>query len=425
MTKQGLRLQRVDTADRAAFEAWLQADARGFHGERIAGTQLDELVGQTAYRRTSGVWDDTAAEPETPIATVSSWPLAMTVPGEMQVPAWAISSVTVAPTHHRRGIARALLEGELRTAAAQNLPLAVLTASEATLYGRYGFGPATQGADLTIQTRRAGWAGRETAGRVHLVSLQHIHGSGREILERAQLGSPGDVTLDEQLWGELVGVVGDEDNAKQNRAVRFDDADGVPQGFAIYSVKHSGGENTERVATVEYLCSVTDDAYAGLWQYLLGLDLVGSVSARLRPVDEPLLWLVANPRAVRVAAVNDHLWVRILDLKDALEARRYSAPGRIVLRVSDPLGFADGRVLLAIDDAGVGTITALESDVGVPDATAELTLGVSELGALYVGGMSAATLARAGRLTEVQPGSAIAFDAAFRSPTTPWLSTWF
>lgn len=423
----GLRLDLVDTDDPNAFEAWLQAKSRGFHGSRVAGVQLDEYARLTAYRRTTGVWDDRGAEPAVPVATVSSWTLPLTVPGRRQVAAVAVSSVTVAPTHHRRGIARALLEAELRTAASQRLPVAVLTASEATLYGRYGFGPATRALDLAIDPRRAGWIGPEASGRVHLVSLQHVHAFGREIMERAQLHSPGDVALDDYLWGVLAGVVGhSEEEAMRIRAVRYDDAEGVPQGFAVYEVTGTDDDFANRVATVNHLCAATDDAYAGLWRYFLELDLIGSVSAPLRSADEPLLWQVANPRAVRVTEHRDHLWLRILDLKDALEARRYSASGTIVLTVSDPLDFAAGRVLLTVDVTGAATVTRLEPDApDQADTVAELSLGVSELSSLYLGGASATTFLRAGRVAEQRPGSAAAFDALFRSSTTPWLSTWF
>jgi hypothetical protein len=39
--------------------------------------------------------------------------------------------------------------------------------------------------------------------------------------------------------------------------------------------------------------------------------------------------------------------------------------------------------------------------------------------------VSAVTLARAGRITELTPGSAAALDASFRSTVAPWLSIWF
>jgi predicted acetyltransferase len=419
-----LRLDLVDTSDTDAFTAWYQADARGFYGPRTAQKQLDEQLSRTAYRRTTGVWDETAADPLTPVATVSSWPTPMMLPGGRDIESWAISSVTVAPTHRRRGIARALLEAELRTAKSLGIPVAALTVSEATIYSRYGFGPAAQAVDLEINTRRARWVGPQASGRLHFVTLEQLRDSGRAVFERARLANPGDIELDDQLWERLVGVIGDSDEeAKHLRAVRYDDANGVMHGFAIYRV--TGGEQdfTQHTAEVRYLCAATAEASAGLWRYLLELDLVSTVSTSLRSIDDPILWQVSDVRAVRTKHRSDHLWVRILDVAAALEGRGYSASGRFVLDIDDPLGFASERALVSIDEGGHATVSdAARADAGdLPG----LALPIDMLGALYLGGVSARTLVRAGRIRELSPGSADAVDASFRSPTAPWLSTWF
>jgi len=425
LREQGLRLDLVDTSDTTAFSAWYQADARGFYMPRTAQGQLDEQLVGAAYRRTTGVWDDTAADPSTPVATVASWPTPMTVPGGLNVESWAISSVTVAPTHRRRGIARALLEAELRTAGSLGVPVAALTVSEATIYSRYGFGPAAQAVDLAIDTKRARWAGPQASGRLHFVTLEEVRDEGGAVVERARPANPGGIELDGLLWERLAGVIGDSrDEAKHLRAVRYDDASGVQQGFAIYRVTDGEKDFTKHTAVVHYLCAATPEAAAGLWRYLLELDLVSTVSASLRPVDDPILWQVSDVRAVRTTSRSDHLWVRILDVAAALQARRYSAPGRFVLDITDPLGFANERVDVSIDTDGTATVTpadGADSSAG----TVGLALPVDMLGALYLGGVSAHTLVRAGRIAELQPGSADAVDASFRSPLAPWLSTWF
>ena len=448
----GLRLGLLDTADREAFAAWIQADSRGFHGGTVADKQIDEQLQTVGYRRTSGVWDDSAADSATPVATVSSWPTALTVPGETTVSAWAISSVTVSPTHQRRGIARALLEAELRTAHGLRVPLAILTVSEATIYSRFGFAPTAMTASLSIDTRRASWTGPTASGHVQFISLEQLSETGRPIAERARRDVPGEIELDDYLWGRLIGLLSDDkDESKSLRAVIYRDSAGIPQGFALYRLAGDATDFSSHTATVEHLCTATDDAYAGLWRYLLELPLVTTVVAPMRSVDEPLLWQVADSRAVRTTQRRDHLWARILDVTAALEARRYNAPALIALDVTDPLGFAQGRVLLTIAASGAATgaatggasgaatgaassgatgaatcaATVTPLDGEAPDDAASLALTVNELGALYLGGVSAHTLARAGRVTELRPGSADAVDAAFRSPVTPWLSSWF
>ncbi|TAM70667.1 MAG: GNAT family N-acetyltransferase [Microbacteriaceae bacterium] len=458
LTAQGLRLGLVDTADRAAFSAWLYADARGFYQPHTAPKQLDALLATTAYRRTTGVWDGTEADAATPVATVSSWPAPLTLPGENDISAWAISSVTVAPTHRRRGIARALLEAELRTARAAGIPAAILTASEATIYSRYGFGAATRAAQLTIDTRRARWAGPNASGRVRFRTLEQLRVEGRPVFERARRRQPGEIAVDDALWADLLGIMGDgEDEVKHLRAVRYDDAAGDIQGFAVYRV--GGGEEdfSRHTVTVRYLCAATDDAYSGLWHYLVDLDLVTSVVAPLRSVDEPVIWQLSDTRAVRTSGLSDQLWLRILDVKTVLEARSYSAPAQLVLDIADPFGYANGRVLLAVGSDGRAGVTPLDSTPPVttaPDSTASgssvpgssvpassadaatglaltdlevcgLALTIADLGSLCLGGASSRTLVRAGRISELAPGSADAFDTAFRSPVAPALSFWF
>ncbi|MCY7325500.1 MAG: GNAT family N-acetyltransferase [Microbacteriaceae bacterium] len=419
----GLRLGLVDTSDVGAFGQWLEADSRGFHQPRPSAESLTAQVRGLADRRTTGVYDDSAADSASPVATVSSWPARLTLPGGTDTAAWAISAVTVASTHRRRGIASAMLTAELRTAQRLGVAVAILTVSEATIYGRFGFAPAAFAADWTIDTRKAKWAGPAASGRVHMLPLERARDDGRAIIERIRSATPGEIDLRGHLWERLFGLSGDPDRAKTLRAVRYDDADGVPQGFAVYSFKQPSEDFSAQALNLEYLATATDDAYAGLWRYLLEIDLVSTVTAPLRRVDEPVVWQLTDVRSAKKADEQDHLWTRILDVKAALEARRYRAPGAIALEVSDPLGFAGGRFLLDVSASGTAVVSPLDGEA--PHGAAAVALGVGELSALYLGGVSAAVLARAGRITELRAGSADAVDAVFRTAVAPWLSIWF
>ena len=419
----GLRLGLVDTGDADAFGQWLEADARGFHQSRLSPELLAAQLRGLTDRRTSAVYDDSAADPTSPVSTVSSWPAQLTLPGGSDSSAWAISAVTVASTHRRRGIASAMLTAELRTAQRLGIAVAILTVSEATIYGRFGFAPAVSAADWKIDTRKAKWAGPAASGRIHMVPLEQARDDGRAIVERTRLNGPGEIDVRGHLWDRLFGLAGDPDRTKTLRAVRYDDADGVPQGFAIYSFTQPNPDFSAQTLNVEYLATATDDAYAGLWRYLLESDLVSTVTAPLRRVDEPMLWQLTDFRSAKKDDEQDHLWTRILDVTSALEARRYRAPGRIALEVSDPLGFAGGRFLLDVAVDGTAVVSPLAG--AAPDGAASIALGVAELGALYLGGVSAVVLERAGRIAELRPGSADAVDGAFRSAVAPWLSIWF
>lgn len=417
----GLRLGLVDSDDSAAFSRWRQVESRGFHMAEQSAETLEADRQGVGYRRITGVWDN--VDDTAPVGTAASWPNPLTVPGGRAIESWAISDVTVSPTHRRKGIARALLEAELRTAASLGVPMAMLTVSESTIYGRFGFAPAVASTNLTINSHRAKWTGPATSGSLRFVPLDEMVDQAAALFERSRLSSPGEIVVWDARWKQMLGQQGDDkESAKNVRAVRFDDADGVAQGFALYVVKGVDGDFAEHSLDVNYLCAVTDEAYAALWRYLLEVDLVREVRAGLRSVDEPLLWQVSDVRGVKVEW-HDHLWLRVLDVAATLEARAYSAPGQVVFEVSDSLGFAEGRFLLEVDADGNGSVA--EFDGRVPDGAAAVSLSVNELSAIYLGGITAHSLARAGRIRELSPGAADAVDAAFRSPRTPWLSVWF
>ncbi len=412
LARQGLRFALVTPE---TFDPWFQAMGRGFHEPQTAEATVASRREAFADRRMSAIYDDGGADAATPVGTVSSWLTDLTVPGG-DVPAWAISTLTVAPTHRRRGIAREIIASELRSAVALGAPLAVLTASEAVIYTRWGFSPAALRADWSVDVTRARWTGPVPGGRVQLVPAAAVRDAGAELRERVRLTVPGQLRSWGVLWDRIFGVPG-EDEAKHLRAARYDDEHGALQGFVVYRVDED--DEHRHVLTVTHLLAATDDAYAALWRFALELDLVSSVVAPLRPVDEPARWMVDDLRAFAKTDERDHLWVRILDVTAALRSRRYAAPGRIVLRVDDPLGYADGVVALDIDGEGVATVTPAEQ------VEATVRLGVAELGSLLLGGVTATALARAGRLEQLRAGAAASVDRSFAAEAAPWLNIWF
>jgi predicted acetyltransferase len=411
----GLRLDLVDTSDEETFAAWLQATTRGFHGGQASDELVAAMAKSVAYRRSVGVWDDTASDPESAVGTVDGFESPVTVPGGRDLPAWAISMVTVAPTHRRRGIARELLESELRTAVALGLPMAMLTVSESTIYQRFGFEPAAMASDLTISTQRAKFIGAVPDGRVQFVDIEQARAQVDALYATARLASPGEMEVWPRRWDQIFGIADEKDVSKRPRAARYDDVDGTTQGIVVYRMKENSHDFTGHTAQVEYLIANTPDAYAALWRFLLELDLTSTVTASLRPIDEPLRWLVNDFRAVKVETY-DHLWLRILDVPAALNAREFYAPLDLVIEVTDNLGHASGRYHLG---------SVVEPVETTPETTSALTLSVNELSAIYLGGVSATTLFKAGRIAEHQAGSVAQLDAAFTSPVTPWLSVWF
>lgn len=416
LAAQSLTYRLVDTASDADTEAFLRADARGFLDSDPTDEQVADQRAPLVDRRNIGVFEADVPVGTWPIATVNSWVTPLTVPdGELDM--WAISSVTVSGTHRRRGIARALLEGELRAAASAGVPIAGLTASEATIYSRYGFAPAIPVARVKIDTRSAGWVGPDVAGRVEYIdrdvlkeNLGTVHEVARTLRSGQIAGWPG-------RWARAAGLSAGNPNATAVRGVRYRDASGAVRGVMAYKLTEIPGAFRFQLE-IQHLATVTSDALIALWRFAVQHDLVNTVTAGLRPVDDPITWLVADQRAVEFT-VHDHGWLRILDVPAVLGGRSYRAPLDLVLQVDDPLGLADGSWRLTVGADGRASVAAAEDG-----ASADVSLDIAALSALCAGGVGAVRLRAAGRLGATAAVAA-SLDDAFRTADAPQLAIWY
>jgi predicted acetyltransferase len=412
----GLEYRVIDTGDAAVFDPYLQAEMRGF----LAGEQSDEQLGGArdglAFRRFVGVYDPDSLDVAQPVGTVNSWVTDLALPGGRGIPMWAISGVTVAPTHRRKGIARAMLEGELRTAAGAGVAIAGLTVSEATIYGRFGFSPATYATEWSIETKRAAWVGPRPEGRLDFIDRTRLRDRLAELHGRVRTSRPGEIEAWPGLWRRMAGLAPGQEGGGKVRAVRYADAGGTTRGIAVYRLSDEGTDFTKHELELHYLLSETPDAYAALWRFALEHDLVSTVKAPLRSVDEPVRWMIADQRGAKVET-GEHGWLRILDVPTVLTARTYAAAGSSVLRVTDPLGFTEGTWRLSIDDSGHAEVTASADP-------ADVTLTVNGLSSILLGGVRAVTLRSAG-IIDADEAIAVALDATFSSPETPYLSLWY
>ncbi|MCK6081139.1 GNAT family N-acetyltransferase [Microbacterium sp. EYE_5] len=416
LESQGLQVSRVGDDDRAAADRWLDAMSRGFLDGERNDSQRAESFARSRYRRKVGVYDPQSVQPDEPVATFASWGADLTLPGGATVPMCAVSSVTVAPTHRRRGILSRVMRGELRTAVAQGFPIAGLTVSESGIYGRFGFAPAAAAATWEIATRRARWIGPEAPGRLDYVTREQGRDAAARLHERTRLASPGEIDMPGGHWDRFFGTRPDAEKAEKLRAVQYRSPDGEVDGVALYSVSENEDDWAASTANVVLLLAATDAAYAGLWRFLLSLDLIGTVRASELSVDEPLWWMIADQRAARIR-IQDHQYLRILDVPATLQARTYDVDDVIALEVSDPLEIAAGTfVLSAGEEPGVDVVD--DPPLGVP----LVRLGVAELSAILLGGVSPVTLARAGRI-ETDDSHRVA--RVFSSTTTPRLSFWY
>jgi predicted acetyltransferase len=201
------------------------------------------------------------------------------------------------------------------------------------------------------------------------------------------------------------------------RGVRHVDADGVVRGAMAYVITRDDADIAAARLDISHLVAESAAAENALWGFALQHDLVSQVTARLRPLDDTIRWLVRDERGA-VQTTRDHGWLRILDLPLALEARTYAAAADVVLEVSDPLGLTTGTWRLAIDAEGVATVTTADGEE--PD----LRLGIAELSASYLGGTPLAGLHAAGRVTGDEEAAA-ALTVAQRPARPPHLSIWY
>lgn len=348
------------------------------------------------------------------VGSAGVYSLQLTVPGGAAVPSAGLTLVGVLPTHRRRGVLSLLMRRHLEEAHRAGQPLATLFASEGTIYSRFGYGTASLAAEIDID--RAHTAFVPTAPRLaasaRLVDEDQAVAAFPKVWDRVRARTPGLVGRSPAWW--RVRRVGDPAWSRGSRAplqrVLFQ-VDGEPVAYAIYRLLDSAWDGFNiNTMTIEVTEAIGDGpaATSAVWRYLFDLDLARQIKARLLPVDHPLMFLLAEPRRLRLR-LSDALWVRVVDVEAALSARSYAPGPPLVLAVTDPLCPWNHGTWKLHD--GVARRT---------DAPAELQLPVEALGTVYLGGFRFSQLAAAGCITELRPGALQRADWLFASTPAPW-----
>ena len=352
------------------------------------------------------------------VGTASINSYEMTVPGG-SLPAAGVTRVSVLSTHRRRGILTQLMRRQLDGVHERGEPLAALYASEAPIYGRFGYGIASFAADLDIAKSRAEFLRPpQIAGQVRFVDAEQAVNFFMAVWERVRLRQPGMLNPPAREWrAELADPEDHRHGGSAHYRVVYE-VDDSPAGFALYRVKDDHHEaDFASSLMLELLIAATPDAYEALWRYCLGVDLMARVTASNRPVEEPLPFLLRDARAAKMA-VTDGIWLRLVDVRAALQGRSYGAPGRLVLEVADAFcPWNAGRYEIVCGAQG--------SHCQRTTAPADLELDVDVLAALYLGGNRFSTLQDARRVNERTPGTIARADAMFRADRAPWCPSHF
>ncbi|MFF1506018.1 GNAT family N-acetyltransferase [Streptomyces sp. NPDC058326] len=365
----------------------------------------------TEHERFLGVWDG-----EVPVGTAGAFSFGLTVPGGASVPAAGVTMVSVAGTHRRRGILTSMMRRQLEDVRAWGEPLAVLTASEAEIYGRFGYGAASYTAHATIPTDRVRLTVPAGTDAVTLRAADPAEAAAAcEAVYACLVPSRPGMLARRPGWERLplLDPAGSREGASPRQCV-LAERGGEVVGFVRYAIKpdwsFAGADGT---VAVHELMGLDPAADAALWRFVCSVDLTTKVRIHSRPVDDAWLGLVTDVRRCE-PTLREALFVRLVDVGAALEARTYQAPVDVVFEVEDAFcPWNEGRWRLTGDAKGATCVRT--------EDTADVALSVRELGAAYLGGTSLVSLAAAGRVRELREGALVEASVAFGSPVAPWL----
>ena len=405
------RVAERDSPDYSKSTDWLRAIEDGFHDNRRSAESVDKIISmyRTDNRELTGVYQ-TGSVPthslaaDIPVGTFGTLLKTLNTGYGRQLATRLVTGVTVRGTHRRRGLLRRMMTEDLTAAKSEGLAMAALTASEGSIYGRFGYGVATFERSIKVDTGPRFLLRHVPAGTVEIADRKVLLDVAPRVFAEAHHLTPGSIVRQEGYRQRVSGSYG-HDGAEDPaiRCALHYNSDGEIDGYVSY--KFSGWETKPYTVNIVDLVAASDAAYLDLWKFLGSIDLIERISWQEAPVDDPLGWALEDPRCIESSDHRDMLWLRILDVAGALTARRYSADGSLVFEVSDTLGFASGTYRLEVRD-GEPHISSASSNLADGPAP-DLTLDIAELGSIYLGAVCPVTLTAAGRIKENIPGAAL------------------
>lgn len=399
-----IRAIREDEADlfRARLSRAFGADLDDDDGSRERFLELFELD------RTVAAFDRGDI-----IGTGGALSFDLTVPGGAVVPMAGTTVVTVQPTHRRRGVLREMMSYHLEEVAAHGEPLAGLWASESSIYGRFGYGPATYLHEMKLETASVAMRDPEPEGRVRLIDQDEAGPVLRSVYERIRPDVAGMLTRSDAWWAHR--RMRDDESVRDGKSARryaVYEKNGSTLGYATYRQNREWSESApEGEVLVSEVITATPEAHRALWGFLSNIDLFTKLEWWNAPIDDPLPFEITDPRRVRRRLL-DALWIRLMDLPRSLEARSYEEDGSLTLEVED--GFlpdASGTYRLEVSDGEASCVPS--------DSPADISCETDVLGHLYLGGGDALGMARAGRIRG-EPDAVRALHRMFRTDRAPW-----
>jgi predicted acetyltransferase len=348
------------------------------------------------------------------VGTAGIFSYDLTIPGGV-LPAAGVTIVGVQPTHRRRGILRRMMRAQLDAIHERGEPLAILWASEGSIYQRFGYGLGTLRMGINLERERGSFRLPHTpAGMIRFIEVDEAKRLFPPIYDAVRPLRPGFFSRSSAFWDAE--FFPDPEHWRRGASAAFhvvhevaDDAD----GYARYRVREEwDNAGSKSAVVVVELIATNPAAQLDLWRFLIDIDLMARIEAWNLAVDDPIVLNVAEPRRLR-ADLGDALWTRIVDVAPALAGRRYAADGRVVFEVADEFcEWNDGTWELAVE-GGVPVVQ-------IAGGAADLACDITDIGAAYLGAFGFRQLADAGRVRELQPGAIARADALFATERAPW-----
>ena len=380
------------------YEQWALSIGRGF-GDVPDRATLDAQRRALEPGRAVGAFDSGHI-----VGGANAYSLEMVVPGGW-LPTAGVDNVSVLPTHRRKGNLTRMMGHQLADCRKRGEVLAALGASESIIYGRFGYGLAAHREHWTIDRPYTAFAvSQGSRGRCRLIDPEEAGTVYPRLSHDAHADRPGYLAFSGPLWDFFLADLEHHRHGGGPMLHVVYESDRGAEGFAAYRIN-------DRTLHVLMLTALTDDAHSALWRYCFGVDLTVRTVGWKRPVDDPLPWMLADPRRLK-RIVGDDLWLRLVDVRRALEGRRYAQEGRLTLAVRDSFcPWNQGTFDLVGGPGG--------AECAPSTAAPDITLSAADLAAAYLGGVAFSTLRRAGRVDGSSAGIQRA-DEMFATELQPW-----
>jgi predicted acetyltransferase len=340
------------------------------------------------------------------------------VPGGAWLPTGGLTRVGVLPTHHRRGVLTRMLRQLLTNERDAGRVLTSLRASEAPIYGRFGYGLAAEANGVAVVPERVRPIAGAADGSFRLLApdelLQVLPALHDSCSHRV-----GAISLDAWMWKRYLEKT--LSGTEAGHVVVHTSPDGTDDGYAFYSIKWLEGEFVEIGGNCElhHLHGTSTAVELALWKYLTEVGLIRRIICISRPVDDPVRLVAADYRGYQVKERWDEQWLRLLDVPAALAARTYHDRAPVTIAVTDPWFPENDGVYRVSGDGATRT-----SDSADSADSAELIAPIAAVSAAYLGGTSWSELVSIGA-AQGSADAARRADDLFRQTPAPWCGSFF